>query len=233
LTLRPRTDEEPRTIDRLAQSRTEPARLVEQARIIRRAHQGARARDRPRTRDHRGDGPALAEALQRGRDGRAQRCPTQRPPPVYDATEVGEVIAASLTKPDDLCLTFGSWMLDRLTAYLHEAKGLAIGRSRVATLLQQEGLCWWQQETWFGERPDPAFAERRAIVTLDEAPPPDHVVSCLDEMGPESANSFLGTELVRPDPTDQRPCGPHRRSTIGAAAAAPCAARSGQPPARR
>lgn len=67
-------------------------------------------------------------------------------PPVYDAGEVGEVIAASLTKPDDLGLPFGSWTLDRLAAYLHEKKGLAIGRSRIATLLQAEGLRWRTQE---------------------------------------------------------------------------------------
>ena len=71
------------------------------------------------------------------------------------------MVAASLTKPDDLGLPFGSWTLDRLAAYLHEEKGLAIGRSRIATLLQEEGLRWRTQETWFGERPDPAFVQKR------------------------------------------------------------------------
>jgi len=82
-------------------------------------------------------------------------------PPVYRPEEVAEVVAASLTKPDELGLPFGSWTLDRLTAYLHEEKGLAIGRSRIATLLHEEGLRWRTQETWFGERPAPAFAEKR------------------------------------------------------------------------
>jgi transposase len=95
-----------------------------------------------------------------GMDGLTD-APRSGRPPVYTAAEVGEVIAASLTKPDDLGLPFGSWTLDRLTAYLHEEKGLAIGRSRIATLLQHEGLRWRQQETWFGERPDPAFAAKR------------------------------------------------------------------------
>ncbi len=71
------------------------------------------------------------------------------------------MVAASLTKPDDLGLPFGSWTLDRLTAYLHEEKGILIGRSRIGELLQAEGLRWRTQETWFGERPDPAFAEKR------------------------------------------------------------------------
>ena len=161
-TLRPLTDDELRAIDRLAQSRTEPARLVERARIIRPARDGARV-------------PAIARALgiteatvrlwltrfnAAGLAGLGD-APRSGRPPVYDAAEVGAVIAASLSKPDDLGLPFAGWTLARLTAYLHEHKGLAIGRSRIATLLHDEGLRWWQQETWFGERPDPAFAEKR------------------------------------------------------------------------
>jgi transposase len=140
LSLRPLTDEEIRTIDRLAHSRTESARAVERAQIIWQAQAGARV-------------PAIARALgvceatvrlwlmrfNAGgvnglRDGvRAGR------PPTYTPEEVGEVIAASLTKPDDLGLPFGCWTLDRLAAYLQEQKGLAISRSRIGEILQAEG----------------------------------------------------------------------------------------------
>lgn len=162
LTLRPLTDEEIRTLDRLAHSRTESARTVERAQIVWRAHEGARV-------------PVIARALgiteatvrqwltrfnAGGMDG-LKDAPRSGRPPVYDAAEVGAVIAASLTKPDDLGLPFGSWTLDRLTAYLHEEKGLAIGRSRIATLLHEEGLRWRTQETWFGERVDPDFVAKR------------------------------------------------------------------------
>jgi transposase len=51
--------------------------------------------------------------------------------------------------------------LDRLAAYLHEHKGIAMQRSRIDEILLQEGLRWRKHETWFGERVDPAFAERR------------------------------------------------------------------------
>jgi hypothetical protein len=74
---------------------------------------------------------------------------------------VGEVIAASLTDPQHLDLPFASWTLDRLTAYLNEVKGIAMKRSRIDELLRAEGLRWRSQETWFGERVDPAFAEKR------------------------------------------------------------------------
>jgi len=74
---------------------------------------------------------------------------------------VGELIATSLTDPQELGLPFGSWTLDRLAAYLNEQRGIAMQRSRIGEILQAEGLRWRQQETWFGERPDPAFAAKR------------------------------------------------------------------------
>jgi transposase len=162
LTLRPLTEEETRTIDRLAHARTESARAVERAQIVWQARAGARV-------------PAIARALgvceatvrlwltrfnaggvAELRDGaRAGR------PPTYSPEEVGEVIAASLTKPADLGLPFGSWTLDRLAAYLQERKGVAISRSRIGEILQAEGLRWRTQETWFGERVDPEFVQKR------------------------------------------------------------------------
>ncbi|MGH2618778.1 MAG: helix-turn-helix domain-containing protein, partial [Thermomicrobiales bacterium] len=96
----------------------------------------------------------------RGVDGLAD-APRCGRPATYSPEEVGELIAASLTKPDDLGLPFGSWTLDRLAAYLQEEQGMAIKRSRIGEILQREGLRWRQQETWFGERPDPAFAAKR------------------------------------------------------------------------
>jgi transposase len=162
LTLRPLTEGETCAIDRLAHSRTEPARAVERARIVALAREGQRVPAIAR-------GLGLCEATVRrwltrfnaaGLDGLAD-APRAGRPPTYTPEEVGEVVAASLTKPDELGLPFGGWTLDRLTAYLHEAKGVAIGRSRIGEILQQEGLRWRQQETWFGERPDPEFAAKR------------------------------------------------------------------------
>ncbi len=83
-------------------------------------------------------------------------------PATYSPEQVGEVIAAAMTKPDTLDLAFGSWTLDRLEAYLNEQKGIPIKRSRIDEILITEGLRWRSQETWFGERVDPEFAEKRA-----------------------------------------------------------------------
>jgi transposase len=162
LTLRPLTEEETRTIERLAHSRTEPARTVERAQMVWRAHRGERVSATARALGVREATVRtwLARFDAAGVDG-LKDAPRSGRPPIYRPDEVAEVVAASLTKPDDLGLPFGSWTLDRLAAYLREQKGVAIGRSRIATLLQQEGLRWRTQETWFGERPDPAFAEKR------------------------------------------------------------------------
>jgi transposase len=95
-----------------------------------------------------------------GVKGLADR-PRSGRPATYSAEQIGEVIATSLTDPQTLDLPFASWTLDRLTTYLNEEKGLAIKRSRISELLTAEGLRWRDQETWFGERVDPEFAEKR------------------------------------------------------------------------
>lgn len=71
------------------------------------------------------------------------------------------VIATALTRPRALGLPFAAWTLDRLAAYLHEQKGITMQRSRIDEILLHEGLRWRKHETWFGERVDPAFAEKR------------------------------------------------------------------------
>ena len=162
LRIRPMTAEEVDTIQRLAHSRTEPARTVERARIVLLAHQGQQV-------------AAIAQQLglcqatvrswlQRfNRQGLVglQEAPRPGRPATYTPAQVSEVIATSLTTPQDLGLPFASWTLDRLAAYLREVKGIPIKRSRIDELLLREGLRWRTQETWFGERVDPTFAEKR------------------------------------------------------------------------
>ena len=88
--------------------------------------------------------------------------PREGRPRVYGPEDVGAVIQAALTPPQDLGLPFASWTLDRLVAYLSEEKGVGMGRTRVAAeVLSREGLRWRKQEGWFGERVDPEFAVKR------------------------------------------------------------------------
>jgi len=69
-----------------------------------------------------------------------------------------------LTDPKSLSLPFRCWTLDRLRSCLNEQKGIGIKRSRIGELLVDEGLKWRHQETWFGERVDPDFAEKSDCV---------------------------------------------------------------------
>ena len=162
LRLRELTAEERSAVDRLAHSRTAPARQVERARIIWSAGQGEgvpaiaeRLRlDAYTVRGwiHRFNAEGLAGLEDRPRAGR---------PPTYAPEQVATVVAAALTDPRALDLPFASWTLDRLAAYLNERKGIAIRRSRIDEILLAEGLRWRRHESWFGARVDPEFAEKR------------------------------------------------------------------------
>lgn len=162
LRLRSLTADETAQIRQVAHSRTAPARAVERAQIIWHASQGQRV-------------PAIAAELRlcaatvrqwlqrfnaQGLVGLLD-APRPGPPKTYTPEQVSELIAAALTKPQDLGLPFACWTLDRLAAYLSEHKGSTMKRSRIDEILIAEGLRWRQQETWFGERVDPAFAAKR------------------------------------------------------------------------
>ena len=154
--------EEAAEVGRLAHSRAEPARAVERAGIVWRSSRGERV-----TRI--AEGLRVSEGTVRKWIGRFNESgleglrdlPRSGKPPTYTGEQVGEVIAASLTRPRDLGLPFAAWTLDRLETYLNEKKGIPIKRSRISEILVAEGLRWRTQETWFGERVDPEYAEKR------------------------------------------------------------------------
>ena len=160
--LREVTDEERQSVRRLAHSRTAPARAVERARVVEAALRGAAveeiagqlglARATVYLWLHRFEARGLAGLEDAPRGGR---------PPTYTREQVGEIVATALTHPQALDLPFKSWTLDRLVAYLSEHKGVTMQRSRLNEVLLTEGLRWRKQESWFGERVDPDFAEKR------------------------------------------------------------------------
>ena len=156
------TAQEAEAVKRLARSRTEATRKVERAKIVWLSHEGTLV---PAIAGELHLGPATIRAWLRrfNAQGLAGLEDTARSgrPPTYTPEEVGEVVAAALTSPQSLGLPYASWTLDRLEAYLNETKGIAIKRSRIDDILLNEGLRWRKQETWFGERVDPEFAEKR------------------------------------------------------------------------
>jgi transposase len=162
LRVRVLTAEERTKIEQLAHARKEAARLVQRARIIWLSHQGYRV-------------PEIADEVDlseysarlwikrfndRGLPGLDDE-PRSGRPATYSSEQASLVIETALTKPDTLGLPFACWTLDRLEAYLNEEKGVDMKRSRIDELLIREGLRWRMQETWFSERVDPDFAQKR------------------------------------------------------------------------
>jgi transposase len=161
--LRDLTAEETSAVESLARSRTASARRVERARIVWRARRGETpptiaaalglSAETVRRRIRRFNAEGLAALEDHHRSGR---------PATYAPDAVAAVIAAALSSPRRRGLPFASWTLDRLAAYLLEHQGIAMRRSRIDEILLREGLRWRRQETWFGERVEPEFAQKRA-----------------------------------------------------------------------
>ncbi len=164
------TTEEGHTVEQLARSGSAPTRIVDRARIILLSREGLLV-------------PAIARELdidqktvrlwlkrfnERGIVG-LENEPRPGRPPTYTAEEVGELIGVCLTNPRDLELPFASWTLDRLEAYLNEAKGITIKRARINEILLAKGVRWLRRESRFSEDVAPV---RRRRATMDGAQGP-------------------------------------------------------------
>ena len=159
---RPLTAEEQATLERLKRSQTAESRLVERAKMVLWSREGL-------------SGPKIGERLGRksetvyrqldrfdkeGLGGLKDR-PRPGRPVEYSEQERGKIIAVARTDPEALDLPFGYWSLDRLVEYVNVKLGIPIGRSQLRRVLRAEGLRWYQEKTYFTERPDPQFAEKR------------------------------------------------------------------------
>src|SRR3954454_12499405 len=163
MTLRVRavSDEEREELGRMARSRTVGAGLVRRAQIVVHALEGLKAPEICARMDLCGATVRhwLKRFNARGLQGLEEDVRTGRPP-TYSAEDRSTVISTALTRPADLGLPFASWTLDRLAAHLTE-RGIGMRRSRISEILLREGLRWRREETWFGARVDPEFAEKR------------------------------------------------------------------------
>ncbi len=162
LRVRAFTPEEQRVITKLAHSQTASVRLVARAKILHLAAEGQTV-------------PQIAEVMGLNektvrkwfkrfeQDGLAglQDAPRSGAPSRYTAENKARVLQAARTRPSELGLPYGSWTFERLAAYVREQLGLPMKKTRIFEILQEEGLRWRRQETWFGERLDPEFAQKR------------------------------------------------------------------------
>jgi transposase len=165
--LRAVTTEEKEAIERLAKSRTAAIRLVQRARIIKlmlddstlnASEAGLRAGFKSNAVGavwvKRFNEAGLAGLQDEARPGR---------PAQHDQAVRGKLISLALQKPRSLGLPFELWTLERLQTALEEWEGIHLSDSTIWTWLNEEGLQWKRQQSWFHEvqRHDPEFVEKR------------------------------------------------------------------------
>ncbi len=104
-----------------------------------------------------------------------EESPRSGRPPVSPPEQIAVVIQTALTQPEEQEQPFASWTLDRLETSINEMKGIPIKGSRISEIFLAEGLGWRHEETWFGERVDPDFAQKRGPSTPSTPPRPKRV----------------------------------------------------------
>lgn len=162
LKLRELTAEEQTELEQIAKSQTKAYRQVERAKIIlwfqggKKVKEIAKGLGRSETMVYK----QIRKFRERGmkflqdqkRPGRPQR---------YTEEIYGQIVKIALTKPEKLALPYATWTLDRLKVYMEEVYESPISRTRIRDILHAEGLCWYQEKTYFSHSPDPQFVEKR------------------------------------------------------------------------
>lgn len=154
--------EEEQELERMSRSRTAPQRQVERARIILGLQRGKRVVNVAQQ-----VGRSVATIYNQVQQFNArgldflEDLPRSGRPETYSEEERGQLIVTAKTHPQQLGQAFGYWTLDRLTEYVKEQLYIPISRSQIANILEAEGVRWYQEKTYFTERPDPQFAQKR------------------------------------------------------------------------
>ena len=71
------------------------------------------------------------------------------------------MLAAARTHPQKAGRSYSHWTLSRLVEYVNKELSIPISRAQLARVLEEEGLRWYQEQTYFTERPDPQFVEKK------------------------------------------------------------------------
>jgi len=165
--LRTLTTEEAKEIRRLAASRKEAARLVQRARLI------ALMLDDPTMSASRAalevgftEGGTGVDWVRRFNDegvaGLLDK-PRAGRPHIHDESVRSRLIHLALQKPESLGYPFALWTLERLQVAFKEREGVHLSDSTIWIWLDEEGLKWKRQQSWFRdpEKHDPQFVEKR------------------------------------------------------------------------
>lgn len=164
--LRPVTAEEKAEIERLAKARSQPLRRVQRARII-----AAMLADPtlPATEAavvagfSRASGPKwVVRFNEKGVAGLDDE-PRAGRPPTHDEQVRSKLVNLALQKPSTLGQPYALWTLERLQRAYAERYGLHLSDSTIWSWLDEEGLQWKRQQSWFRdpEQHDPEFVVKR------------------------------------------------------------------------
>ncbi len=165
--LRELTEDEKREIARIVNSRTEPVRRVQRAKIIQAMLEDPNlpAFEAGRRAGYHSIQPGPFWVKRFNAQGLVGLEDEHRSghPPVHTETVRSTLINLALQKPDTLGYPFKLWTLERLQSAFKEREGVHLSDSRIWTWLDEEGLEWKRQESWFhaAEKHDPQFVEKR------------------------------------------------------------------------
>jgi len=167
LQLRELTAGEKQAIARVVNSRTEPVRRVQRAKIIQFMLDDPKlpASEAGRRAGYRSDWPGRAWVKRFNEQGLAGLEDEHRSghPRVHDEKVRSTLIDLATQKPNTLGYPFKLWTLERLQSTFKERHDVHLSDSTIWTWLAEEGLEWKRQESWFheAEKHDPEFVEKR------------------------------------------------------------------------
>ena len=165
--LRDLTIEENEAINRLVASRTESVRRVQRARVIK-----SMVEDPDLTASDAGQlagfksnaiGPIWVKRFNEAGLAGLEDKPRPGRTPIHSQAVRSALISLALQKPRSLGYPFALWTLERLQTAFREREGTHLSDSTIWTWLDEEGLKWKRQQSWFREadKHDPEFVEKR------------------------------------------------------------------------
>ena len=161
------TEAEEQQLRTLANSRTEPHQCVQRAQLVvsmiddsqltsSKAAQQAGFKN----------GDSGAQWIQRfneeGIDGLADK-PRSGAPTTHSIEVRSRLIDLAMHRPSSLDYPFELWTLKRLQISFEEREEIHLSDSTICTWIQDEGLNWKRQQSWFhdAEKQDEQFVEKR------------------------------------------------------------------------
>lgn len=165
--LRDLTIEENEAINRIVASRTESVRRVQRARVIK-----SMVEDPDLTASDAGQlagfksnaiGPIWVKRFNEAGLAGLEDKPRPGRTPIHSQAVRSALISLALQKPRSLGYPFALWTLERLQTAFREREGPHLSDSTIWTWLDEEGLKWKRQQSWFHEadKHDPEFVEKR------------------------------------------------------------------------